>query len=767
MKASIEKIHGVPTVMIDGEPCPPMALTAQIQKPEYLQSLRKSGIRVFFVMANTNWLRPGGIVTDENGEEKEEKSGFESFQIQAEKLLSAVPDAYIIVRLGMHPPVSWMEENPDELFRYSDGSLSKAVIASEVHKDVVPGAYSLCSEKWRTDGTKALFEFCDMADTLPYADRIIGYFLGAGGTSEWYYVNGQLKWETGAYGDCSPAFRKEYGKILREKYKTGENLRKAWRREDASFENPIIPTVEERQYSHADGKIIDAMYYHESAGRMLDRTIDSNPHYGSNIGVFLNADSHQHVADYYQAWHLGTANSIVHFGKAFKGRYSDKLIGAFYGSYGCTNYFDLGTAGGTLALLDACAVDFLASPGMYNNREPGGHVAQRQMQDSFRLRNQLFVAEEDSRTHLESDFYRDAMGMYKVEDAINTLKRDFGRNLCEDTWAWWFDQHEKSGRYEHPDIYALFQKQQAIANAAFAENRTKNTEIALIYDQQSIHYVSQYTSDMMLDFYRTSDLARIGAPVDYYFHDDMARPDMPDYKLYVMINVFCLTDSEREAIHKKAAQNGAVIAWLYAPGFINPEAEKRIHNANIEDTVGMKIGRVDDTLSPRFRLIKADHPALRYGDRDRLYGYIDRPVRSNVWLGGQTVMAPFMNPGFYIDDEEAEILGRYAVNDWPAMALKKQPGGWTSVYCAPHILRSELLASLAEYAGCHLYNTDEDTLYANNQFVTLHSTYTGTHTLCFPKKCSPFEVYEGKTYGENVESIELFLHVGETKMFRY
>jgi len=52
-------------------------------------------------------------------------------------------------------------------------------------------------------------------------------------------------------------------------------------------------------------------------------------------------------------------------------------------------------------------------------------------------------------------------------------------------------------------------------------------------DLESINYVSVNTDTMLLDWYRTSDLMRIGAPVDYYFHNDMARPDMPDYKLYI------------------------------------------------------------------------------------------------------------------------------------------------------------------------------------------------------------------------------------------
>ena len=34
---------------------------------------------------------------------------------------------------------------------------------------------------------------------------------------------------------------------------------------------------------------------------------------------------------------------------------------------------------------------------------------------------QIYVVEEDSRTHLENDFYRDAMGLYDIQDSIDHL----------------------------------------------------------------------------------------------------------------------------------------------------------------------------------------------------------------------------------------------------------------------------------------------------------------------------------------------------------
>ncbi|WP_176013115.1 hypothetical protein [Victivallis sp. Marseille-Q1083] len=764
-RACIQKHNGEPSIIVDGKPYPPMAMTVSMKKPDYLRHLGESGIKIYFLMCNTDWLEPGGEFTDESGNRSSAPSGTERFCRQAETLLAAVPDAYIIVRIGLHPPLDWIERHRDDLMQYNDGSLKPTIVASEVHKQHLPGMYSLCSDAWRQDGAEALQEFFDTIDRTPYAGRVIGYFLAAGGTSEWYPCNPLTDYANHLYGDFSPAFRREYERILREKYGTEEALRRAWRKPDATFAAPIIPPLEERVHTRIDDKILDAMLNFESAERTIGKKIELNPADQTNIGVFLNADRFQHVADFYHAWHRGVANTIIHFARVVRRRYADtKLVGAFYGSYGCTDYYDLATAEATLPILDSGLLDFLAAPGVYNNREPGGYVAQREMQDSFRLRNQIYVVEEDSRTHLENDFYRDSMGLYDIADTIHTLKRDFARNLCEDIYAWWFDQHPDGGRYEHPDIYALFKRQQEIAAYAYSIPREKHNEIALIFDQESLHYVSQNTSSLMLDLYRTSDLARIGAPVDYYFHDDLARPDMPDYKLYVMINTFVLTDAERQAITAKLTRNNAVAVWLYAPGFINPDAEQRIGNANIEELIGMKIKRIDRTCSPRFKITDPAHPALSLADPDRRYGYIDRDVHSNVWLGN-VLPPPYMYPGFLIDDPEVEALGRYLNFDGVALGLKVQPAGWTSIYCAPQILRSELLAGFARYAGCHLYTHTDDCLYANDNFVTIHAKTTGKRTLYFPWPCNPYEVYEKRFYGHNITELEVDMRLGETLMF--
>lgn len=759
--AKINTQNGTPALEINGEPFSLMAMTTRIKDEEYLRGLRKAGVRIFFVFANTDWLRPGKSYAE--AKDWSEWSGFAAFQAEAERLLRVVPDAYIIVRVGMHPPVSWMESHPDDLLRYSDGQTMPCVINSEVHYDRVPGCYSLCSDAWRKDGGEALMHFCDQVEQSPFADRVIGYFLGAGGTSEWYYVNQITEAGMKKYADTSPAFRKEYGRILREHYGSEEALRAAWKKDDATFENPVIPDLHEREYVDIDKLIIHSLVTFECADR-IDYGIHYNNQEPTRKGVFLNVNGYRHVYDFFNAWHEGTANTMIHFASLLKKRDPDTLVGSFYGSLGCTDYYGSSTTTGTRKILDSGVVDFLAAPGVYNNRWPGGYVAQREVQDSFTLRNMLFLSEEDSRTHLDCDFYRDANYFFNIQDTLNTLKRDFARNLCENTFAWWFDQHQNGGRYKHEDIYKMMAVQQHVALEAAGHGKPKANEIAIIYDEESIHLVSKGTDKTMLDYYRTSDLARIGAPVDYYFHDDLANPEMPDYKLYLMLNTFCLTDAEREAIRKKAAKNHATVVWMYAPGFVNFDRATPMDTANISELTGMQVNCIGETHSVKFRITDPKHPALRHAVPDRFYGWIDRDVSSTIWVGS-VLDVPFLNPCFTIEEGEGvTVLGRYCIDGKPALAMK-DTGDFVSVYCTTQILRAELLTSLAEYAGCHIYGYEDDCIYANENFVNIHAENTGRHVLHFKHKCSPYEIYEGKYYGKDIDTLELELYRGQTLTF--
>lgn len=727
------------------------------ERRAYLARLGAAGLRIHFVTCSTRWHTPGDAKAGV-------PDGITAALGEIRDVLAAVPEAYIMLRLNVSPPVEWVNAHPEEQVTFNDGSHRRVSCTSVSRTEPLDGMHSLCSGKWMARADEALEEFFGALAEEPESARVIGTFLCAGGTSEWYYPEALVVDGGRRHGDFSEPFRAFYAGFLRRKYGTEEELRRVWKRPDATFDHPLIPTPEERTFIRdADAEIMKALRVWEMAARTLGGSSGKETRAKMNLGVFLNANDNIHVADFFDAWNESTARTIVHFAGTLKRLRPNLLVGAFYGAYGCQNYFDNSTASATRVILDSGVVDFLAAPGVYNNREPGGIVAQREMQDSLRLRNMIYVCEDDARTHLcEPWMQRDAMQLYGVRDSLETLKRDFGRNICEDVQGWWFDMGP--GWYDDPAILALFARQREIADLAYSLDRTKRNDIALIYDTESLHYVSQLTSQTVLDYYRTSDLGRLGAPVDYYFHNDLARPGMPDYRLYVMLNQYCLTDDEREAVYAKARRNGATILWLYAAGFVNSRAARTMDVGNVSRTVGMNVGLIDRTFFPHFRVDPASHPALARAARDRRYGVIDRDIHSNVWIG-KLEIPQYLNPGFFIDDPRATVLGRYCSDGRAALAVA-DVDGVKSVYCATTTIRSDLVASIAAWSGCHIYCDSDDVLYANENFLVIHASGDGRRQIRFKRACTPFELYEQRAYGSGVASIEADLLHGETKMWQ-
>ena len=199
-KAQIERVGGVPTVVVDGAPLPPMSATVwgraapapgrppltRDERHAYLRDLRAAGIRVFYLSALTRWptlanegpWRPAG--------EEVCADGLQALLDDLDFLLGAVPDAYVMLRLDVSPSRDWVNAHPGEQVRFSDGSHRPAV-CSTVGRRPLDGMFSLCSEAWRTEVEKGLADYFGELRHHPQFAHVIGVFLCSGGTSEWYY----------------------------------------------------------------------------------------------------------------------------------------------------------------------------------------------------------------------------------------------------------------------------------------------------------------------------------------------------------------------------------------------------------------------------------------------------------------------------------------------------------------------------------------------------------------------------------------------------
>lgn len=745
MIAEIRDYNGRPAIFVDGKVYPPMMATIRTNArdhiemdSEYFRSLGEAGIRIFFLICDTLWLKPNAL---------------ELFDEEARTVLEVVPDAYLIPRIGLHPTNEWIEAHPSETLTYSDGSRPGVHLFSESYETDLPAHYSLCSDQWRHDAGEALRETWAAIQELPYADRIIGCFLAAGGTSEWYYMHQVLK--DGVSLDHSDAFRRAFSAYLTEKYGTDENLRRAWRREDVTLENPPIPAPE----CHFYEKLVDEEVFRPKQSMVSNADVPIPPQNGTNIGSFIDIDAHMDVFDFWRAWHYGTADSVLYFARILKEMTPNRLVGSFYGSVRHPTFFDGGTCGGTLRILDSGLVDFLAAPGVYENRQPGGFTGQREMHDSFALRNRIYIVEDDERTHLENRYFQDKYNLFDITDSINILKREFGRNICEETQAWWFDQLLGGRRFKDPDIYELFAVQQKIAAASYKKDRRKNSEIAFIYDQESIQTVSLQTTRDLIEEMRNYTIAYLGAPVDQYYHDDMANPDMPSYKLYVFFNMFYVTQQERHVILEKLKKDGATAVWMYASGVIDPDAEKRFDPANMKSLTGMNIEMLSECYDSKMRV--TEHPLTTELDKRELYGASFNLLK-HVSLPGLEMRPAYLYPLFYSRD--GEVAANFLTAAVPAVTVKKLDG-YTSIFYGAKCLESQMLRAMAKYAGCHIYVDSGDVLYANQNYITFHASSSGTKTICLPRVCTVREVYEDKIYCCDVDQFTFDAYLGETKMF--
>ena len=148
-----------------------------------------------------------------------------------------------------------------------------------------------------------------------------------------------------------------------------------------------------------------------------------------------------------------------------------------------------------------------------------------------------------------------------------------------------------------------------------------------MYDEESIHVISNQSTRDLVEYFRNYEIARIGAGVDQYYHNDLLNPEVPDYKLYVFFNTLELSDKEREEIKAKLSKNHATAIWVYASGVVNSDKEKRFSPDYISSLTGMKVDCLKEKWGSKIAINETGYRRLEGLDQDALYGDIVRPIK--------------------------------------------------------------------------------------------------------------------------------------------
>ena len=199
------------------------------------------------------------------------------------------PNASIILSIDqVYAPDWWTVNNKDSLARTQDGDyvrclninlykrafdsfdkLEKIRKRAQSRKSIykVRGAKnvgfyvpSIASEKYAEIMQGYLTDLRKYIESQPYGKAVVGYRFIWGYDGQWGVLRNEYGYGKAPkkYIDYSEAMLKYFRNWLKNKYKSAENLQKAWKNQNITFENAAIPGIEIRNIDQHHEEYISA-----------------------------------------------------------------------------------------------------------------------------------------------------------------------------------------------------------------------------------------------------------------------------------------------------------------------------------------------------------------------------------------------------------------------------------------------------------------------------------------------------------------------------
>ena len=665
MFAEIRNRNKTPVLYINGKKALPVlyglsdfpgARSNTAQAQHNIASFAKKGIRL--VTCDTG-IHLGWNKTDP----------FDADPLIAEVLgvLEACPDAGIILRLHLNPPYWWLRDNPSEtvLYRLPNGDI-EGIDNGEPHRLIAKDfetqmRVSLASGTWINEAEKCLRCFCEKIQLSRASENLIGIQVACGAYGEWH------QWGT----DCGPAMRARFRDYLLEKYKTKDNLQKAWHDKKVNFENAVFSP---ETFAPADD------------------------------GIFRDPAFSQRIIDSQQCIQQTAPRAILRFCSVIKESWQKPILtGAFYGYFINANGENCPINGHLMPELIFMAkdkIDFLCGPFPYlKNREINSVPLQRGLLESIRLNGFLWLTEMDQHPFGTERFVGGDPRM--LSETIAQLRRNVFQPLLSGMGMWFYD-HRIIPELIDPaskncDAGSIWLKK------GWWDTEILMNEIGSIYNVLKKYCLKEYqpvadvlfvhdTASMYLrsknvmDEYALYDVfGRAGVAIDHIYLNDLKKSETARYRCIIFVDAYELSEKEREFIQELSYERQ--IVFLYAAGYSD---EKKLSVDNICKTLGMNVEK-----------------ATLFG-----YGTIQYSEISSY-----SVTLP--NPTFRVCDKEAKNIAFY--EDGTVAAAVK---GNIWYFAVPYIDKTTVQEILRR-AGVHIYCDYGDAVMAGAGIVFLHCFKNG------------------------------------------
>lgn len=619
------------------------------------------------------------------------------------------PNAYFLWDLMVCPPRGWDLQHPDEMCRGENG---------EISRDGNRLNWSFASRPALETVREAMAKAVEWVESSPYANRVIGYRVNSGHTTEW------LGWEPVRRrpGDFSAPMEKAFAAFARKHY--------------PELRDPHPPTWAEQTGLDNGGDLLWDPQRHLNAiafTRFLSRTI---------------------AADI-----ISLATTVK---KMTGGR---KIVCTYYGYTSTLNANGCSQLRGHFALKDFLKagegiVDMVISPQCYGLRNFGDTCGDMKPFATLAAHGVVAGIENDTRTYRST--WRQALGYCQAPTpwhSVQILRRDFAIALCRDQPIYYYSLC--SGTDFPPEMaesVALLNRVDAFRRSHGARKRP--AEVAVVTSERAIWNSPVLTKPVSLGgrmqmfaadgdgavaYERkgtvlTSDIFeknlslyhRSGVPVDYLLAEDL-KDNPGDYRLYVFENCFAWDDAFREAVEGLRAR-GATLLWLYAPGY---EHELRNSTDNMKALTGMTFG-----LEPADAVA-----AVKMSD-------------------GRTMGLPDVKaaPLFHVRDAD-EALGKYA-SGAVGVAVKRT-GKSTSVFSGPWQPDVRFVREVLRRAQVHVWCESGDPVEAAGDLFTLHARFPGVKTVHLPRKATVVDVYNRRVVARDVKDFSFTATLHSSHLFYF
>jgi hypothetical protein len=124
-----------------------------------------------------------------------------------------------------------------------------------------------------------------------------------------------------------------------------------------------------------------------------------------------------------------------------------------------------------------------------------------------------------------------------------------------------------------------------------------------------------------------------------------------------------------------------------------------------------------------------------------------------------------ISPRFRPASSGTTVWGTYDIFGTSAALVKKDMGTWKSIYSPTSGIPKIILRQILQEAGVHIYSTGNDAITANNNWISIHASGSGTKTIYLPSPSSVYNIISNQPIGDNLSQFSFNMTHGDTAIF--